>query len=77
MMVVLLTTAQWRSKQQVANPRLDEGEGGAVRVPGGHHHLEEQRQLEETGFVCKGLQSFMVKLNIVGMCYQGSVFLQA
>lgn len=40
MVVVFLRDAQWGAEQQMANPGLDEGEGGAVRVSGGHHHLE-------------------------------------
>lgn len=39
-MVVFLRDAQRGAEQQVADPGLDEGEGGAVRVSGGHKHLE-------------------------------------
>lgn len=45
MMVVLLTTSQRRAEQQVADPGLNESKGGAVRVPGGHHHLRGENSL--------------------------------
>lgn len=41
MMVVFLRSAERGAEQQVANPGLNEGEGGAVRVSGGHHHLKK------------------------------------
>ncbi len=41
MMVVFLRSTQRGSEQQVASPGLNEGKGGAVRVSGGHHHLQE------------------------------------
>lgn len=40
-MVVFLRSTQRGAEQQVANPGLDEGEGGAVRVSGSHHHLRK------------------------------------
>lgn len=39
MVVVVLRSAHRGAEQQEANPRLDEGEGGAVRVTSSHHHL--------------------------------------
>lgn len=42
MMVVFHRYAQRGAKQQVANPGLNEGEGGAMRVSSSHHHLEEE-----------------------------------
>ena len=51
--VVLLRAAQRGAEQQVADPGLDEGEGGAVGVPGGHHHLEEERE--------RGLEKFRLR----------------
>lgn len=58
-MVVLLAAAQRRAEQQVTNPGLNEGEGGAVRVSGGHHHLEGQRDAHKINkYILKnGLQS--------------------
>lgn len=41
-MVVFLRSTQRGAEKQVANPGLDEGEGGAVRVSGSHHHLKER-----------------------------------
>lgn len=43
MMVVLFSAAERRAKQQVTDPGLNEGEGGAVGVSGRHHHLWGQR----------------------------------
>lgn len=45
MVVVLLTTSQRGAKQQMANPGLDEGEGGAVRVAGSHPDLEGKQEI--------------------------------
>lgn len=42
MVVVLLGAPQGGAEQQVAHPGLNEGEGGAVGVSGGHHHLEAE-----------------------------------
>ena len=39
-MVVFLRAGQRGAEQQVADPGLDEGKGGAVGVSGGHKHLE-------------------------------------
>lgn len=49
-MVVLLRDTQRRSEQQVANPGLHKGEGGAMRVSGGHHHLRGRGDREEKRF---------------------------
>lgn len=43
MVVVVLASARRGAEQQEANPGLDEGEGGAVRVTGGHHHLRSDK----------------------------------
>lgn len=42
MVVVFLRSTQRGAEQQVANPGLNEGEGRAVRMTGGHHHLREE-----------------------------------
>lgn len=43
-MVVLLTNTQSRTEQHMADPGLNESKGGAVRVPGSHHHLEGENR---------------------------------
>lgn len=43
MVVVILRSAHRGAEQQEANPGLDEGEGGAVRVTSSHHHLRRDR----------------------------------
>lgn len=40
--MVFLRSSHWGAEEHVANPGLDEGEGGAVRVSGRHHHLNEE-----------------------------------
>lgn len=59
-MVVFLATAQRRAEEQMANPGLNEAEGGAVRVAGRHHHLEGQ----------KGPENISVSLNSIAQCPQ-------
>lgn len=59
-MVVLLTTSQRRAEQQVADPGLNESKGGAVRVPGGHHHL-------------RGENSLMKFCSVFPRCFRSSV----
>lgn len=39
MLVLFLRSAQRGTEQQMANPGLDEGEGGAMRVSCCQHHL--------------------------------------
>lgn len=43
MVVVVLRSAHRGAEEQEANPGLDEGEGGAVRVTSSHHHLRRDR----------------------------------
>ena len=57
--MVFLRATQRGAEQQVADPGLDEGEGGAMRVSGGHHHLEEDgvSQRRSDGF-CHAKRTF-------------------
>lgn len=49
--VILLTATQGGAEEQMANPGFNEGEGGAVRVTGSRHHLEDQWDTQRNSWI--------------------------
>lgn len=68
-MVVLVRRAQRGTEQQVANPGLDEGEGGEVRVPGGHHHLRGQEDRDVAPRRIEGRPSATLSSTLSSPCW--------
>lgn len=57
MVVIVLRGAQRGAEQEVANPGLDEGEGGAVRVTSSHEDLQGHKKCQGTAALsgCVGM----------------------